>query len=148
MDTLASFAQPRSSPVIIVHDFPRLAQMATSPARATQESAPVHALLIPLTWPYAAAMRARNARYDRARGVRTALVPVISVGNITTGGTGKTPLVMAIVRRLLAEGRRPAIVTRGYAARAGEVPDEVLEFRAALPGVPVVIDPDRVAGAS
>src|ERR1051325_11695599 len=71
-------------------------------------------LLAPASLGYAAAIRIRSARYDRGVGVQRALVPVISVGNITTGGTGKTPLVMHIVRRLRSWGRRPAIVTRGY----------------------------------
>jgi tetraacyldisaccharide 4'-kinase len=74
-------------------------------------------------------------------------LPVISIGNITVGGTGKTPIVIETVRRLRELGRRPAILTRGYAASAGETPDEVLEFARALPGVPVVVNPDRVAGA-
>jgi tetraacyldisaccharide 4'-kinase len=45
-------------------------------------------------------------------------------------------------------GRQPAIVTRGYKAAAGQTPDEVLEFQAALPGVGVVVNPNRVAGAA
>ena len=67
-------------------------------------------------------------------------VPVISIGNITTGGTGKTPLVIEVVRLLQALGRRPAILTRGYGARAGQTPDEVAEFHGARPGVPVYVD--------
>ena len=105
-------------------------------------------LLAPLAWPYAAAMTWRNARFDRdASASHSAGVPVICVGNITVGGSGKTPIVIEIVRALIERDLRPAILTRGYGAGAGETPDEVLEFRAALSDVPVVIDADRVAGA-
>ncbi len=106
-------------------------------------------LLLPLAWVYAAALRARNWRYDRMRGMSVhAGVPTISVGNITVGGTGKTPMVIELVQRLAALGRRPAILTRGYGARAGGEADEVLEFRDAVPAVPVVVNADRVAGAA
>jgi tetraacyldisaccharide 4'-kinase len=90
----------------------------------------------------------RNLHYGRQRAVRRADVPVISIGNLTTGGTGKTPLVILMARRLLAQGRRPVILTRGYAAARSAPADEVLEFTAALPGVPVVVNADRVAGAA
>jgi tetraacyldisaccharide 4'-kinase len=53
-----------------------------------------------------------------------------------------------VVRRLQALGRRPAILTRGYKSTAGEPADEVLECHAALPVVPVIVNPDRVAGAA
>lgn len=98
--------------------------------------------------PYAAAVSARNAAYDRGLLRSFASdVPVISVGNLTLGGTGKTPLV-AWVARLLAElGRRPAVVSRGYAAAPGERSDEAAELAVVLPGVPHVANRDRVAGA-
>jgi len=108
----------------------------------------VRSLLWPLSLLYAAAIRARNGYYDRRRaGVHRAVLPVISVGNLTVGGTGKTPLVVELVRRLCAWGYRPAIVTRGYKGRPGQPADEVLEYRAAVPEVPVVVNADRVAGA-
>lgn len=105
-------------------------------------------LLRPFSLPYAMAVRLRNAWYDRGTGVHRARLPVISVGNLTTGGTGKTPLVMNLVQRLRMMGCRPAIVMRGYAAAPGSASDEALEYRRALPGTPVVVDPDRVAGAA
>lgn len=72
-------------------------------------------------------------------------LPVISVGNLTTGGTGKTPLVMLIVRHLQAMGERPAIAMRGYKASAAGQSDEAQEFAAALQGVPVIVGGDRYA---
>ncbi len=105
-------------------------------------------LLAPLSAAYGGVIRLRNRRYDRAGAARHAGIPVISVGNITTGGTGKTPTVIEIVSRLRAMQRRPAILTRGYGAQPGQTADEVLEFEKALPGVAVVVNPDRVAGAA
>lgn len=112
-------------------------------------SPPVRWALVPLSLLYAGVMRCRNLYYDRVRGAaRQAGVPVISVGNLTVGGTGKTPLVIEVVRRLREMGRRPAILTRGYRGSADQPADEVLEFRDALPDVPVVVNPDRLAGAT
>ena len=71
--------------------------------------------------------------------------PVISIGNLTLGGTGKTPMVQHAASVLMDAGHRPAIVLRGYGARRGEDSDEAMEHRAALPGVPVMAQPDRVA---
>jgi len=94
-------------------------------------------------------MRCRNLYFDRVRGAtRQAGVPVISIGNLTVGGTGKTPLVIEVVRRLREMGRRPAILTRGYRGSPDQPADEVLEFQQALPDVPVVVNPDRFAGAA
>lgn len=105
-------------------------------------------LLTPLSVLYGVVIQVRNFYYDHAlRAVRRASIPVISIGNLTVGGTGKTPLVIEVVRRLVALGRRPAILTRGYKAAPGQTADEVLEIHAALPVVPVVVNPDRVAGA-
>ncbi|MDF2441483.1 MAG: tetraacyldisaccharide 4-kinase [Abditibacteriota bacterium] len=89
-------------------------------------------------------------------------VPIISVGNITTGGTGKTPAVQWIVRELQARGRRPVVVARGYGGSQSQqgaivadgthilldahaAGDEPLLHARNLPGVPVVIGRDRVA---
>jgi tetraacyldisaccharide 4'-kinase len=72
-------------------------------------------ILAPLGALYSAVMRARLALYRRgALRVHKIDSPVISVGNITTGGTGKTPLVEWIARAVAKEGRRPCILTRGY----------------------------------
>ena len=65
----------------------------------------------------------RNAGYDRSiRRVHRVGVPVISVGNLTTGGTGKTPITRVLASRLASIGERPAILLRGYRARGDPDP--------------------------
>ncbi len=103
--------------------------------------------LLPLSALYAAVMRIRNRRYDRAAGVVRVGAPVLSIGNITVGGTGKTPLVIELVLKLLDAGRRPAVLTRGYAGSADRPADEVAELRLAIPQVPVLAGADRVSSA-
>jgi len=76
--------------------------------------------------PYSMAVAYRNRRFDRSPTLaRRVPIPVISVGNLTTGGTGKTPLVRWICEVLQQSGGRPAIVSRGYRGRDG-VNDEAL----------------------
>lgn len=97
---------------------------------------------------YAPLVRARNAWYDsRWANVQRVEVPVVSVGNLTLGGTGKTPLVAWLVRWFRSQGRCAAIVSRGYKARAGTPNDEALELADQLPDTPHVQNPRRVAGA-
>ena len=74
-------------------------------------------------------------------------VPVLSVGNLTLGGTGKTPLVRWIARWFHERGVRVAVVSRGYGASGGQPNDEALELRKSLPHVPHLQNPDRVAAA-
>ncbi len=90
-------------------------------------------------------MARRNRRYDAGVGVADVGRPVISVGNLSVGGTGKTPLVTWIVRRLLAEGRRPCIAMRGYRAKGG-IADEAAIYRRRFLDVPIVAQPDRRQG--
>ena len=72
-------------------------------------------LLLPLSWLYGLAVIARNKAFDVGLLRReSAGVPVISVGNVTMGGTGKTPLVEYIVRLSIARGKKVAVVSRGY----------------------------------
>jgi tetraacyldisaccharide 4'-kinase len=98
--------------------------------------------------PYTAVVRWRNARYDsRPEMIQRVPIPVISVGNLTLGGTGKTPLVQWIAVWLQEAGLRVAILSRGYKAVAGQPNDEALELAANLPGVPHLQNPQRIVAA-
>ena len=106
------------------------------------------AALAGLAVPFGAVVTLRNAAFDRGLFIaRRAGVPVISIGNLTLGGTGKTPLVAWVTREMAARGLAPAIVSRGYGAARGEQSDEAAELAILLPGVPHVADRDRVAAA-
>lgn len=71
---------------------------------------------------------------------------VVSVGNITLGGTGKTPLVLALARRLKDSGKRTVILSRGYKGDNG-TSDEVELLKKHLPDVPVLVGRDRIKTA-
>ncbi len=119
-------------------------------------------LLTPLSPVYGAIVRTRVAAFRRGllKSERCG-IPVVSVGNVTFGGTGKTPMVITLVKDLIARGHRSAVLTRGY-GRTGSEPlvltgpeiqasvteagDEPLELAQRLPGVPIVVDADRVRG--
>jgi tetraacyldisaccharide 4'-kinase len=117
-------------------------------------------LLLPLSALFCGLVALRRALYRRRILPSQRLpVPVIVVGNITVGGTGKTPLVMWLARMLKDEGYRPGIVARGYRGRAQRWPltvgpetspveagDEAV-LLARRGGCPVVAGPDRVADA-
>ncbi len=99
---------------------------------------------------YATAMRVRNRLYDAGlKRTHDLGRPAVSVGNITTGGTGKTPVVAWLAGRLVQAGRRPAVLLRGYGSTGGGDGDEVRVLRRTLgEAVPVHADPSRVAGAA
>ncbi|QDT00768.1 tetraacyldisaccharide 4'-kinase [Adhaeretor mobilis] len=98
---------------------------------------------------YSAATRWRNHRFDTGKKeIHRAEVPVICVGNLTVGGTGKTPLVEWTARQLRKRDVRVAILSRGYGAEQGSKNDEALELELALPDVPHLQNPDRVASAA
>ena len=103
---------------------------------------------------YSAAMRVRNAAYDRGLFHAHDLGrPTISVGNITTGGTGKTPVVIWLARQLREQGRRPAILLRGYGATQQHGSDEAALLEQSLNSnstirIPVQANPSRVRGAA
>lgn len=103
----------------------------------------VRTSVLPLSWLFGAIVARRNARFD-AR-VRTGTLPfpalpALSVGNLTVGGTGKTPVASWFVSRLRAGGASPALVLRGY----GD--DEWRVHGLLTPGVPVIVAPDRAVG--
>ncbi len=74
-------------------------------------------------------------------------VPVVSVGNLTAGGTGKTPFVRMLAGMLRTLGHRPAILLRGYGARNPEDADEVRLYRMLAPEIPLYPGRDRTLGA-
>ena len=97
--------------------------------------------------------------FFRAHGLRAVsepAVPVVSVGNLTTGGTNKTPFVAYLAQSFLAAGLKPAVLTRGYSRRNKEpqvfsggeatrdlVGDEALLLSSRLGDVPIIVSPDR-----
>jgi tetraacyldisaccharide 4'-kinase len=84
----------------------------------------------------------RNLGFDRGWLAEDPLpLPSVAVGNLTVGGSGKTPIASWIARRYAAAGIRPAILLRGYGQ------DEVLVHQQAVPTAVVVADPDRAAAA-
>ena len=98
------------------------------------------ALLTPAERVFSGVAGLRDMLYDAGwLPVHEPVIPAVSVGNLTVGGTGKTPVAAWIARELAARGTRPAIVLRGY----GD--DEPLVHRALNPDIPVVVGADRVA---
>ena len=103
---------------------------------------------------YAAVAAIRNWLFDR--GLKKSLRlprPLVSVGNITTGGTGKTPVVRWLAERLRDAHRQVAVLARGYGARPGEWGDEqvmldqLLNDRPGLGRVTIAAHPDRFTAA-
>jgi tetraacyldisaccharide 4'-kinase len=111
---------------------------------------------------YGQVMRLRRRRVERRPDHRRRLAkPVISIGNLSVGGTGKTPVVAAIAERLIAAGHRPSILSRGYAradaadgvvvvsdgaqvrATVDRAGDEPLMLARQVPGAVVCVSPDR-----
>ncbi len=98
--------------------------------------------------PYGAVVRFRNWMYDRGWwSAGRASLPVISVGNLTAGGTGKSPACVYLARWFRSHGVRVAILSRGYGALADGVNDEAKEMESMLPDVPQLQSPDRLAMA-
>ena len=97
---------------------------------------------------YAAVVARKNRRFDSAQ-VKPIEVgtPVISVGNLTVGGTGKTPMVVWLARWFRERDVAVTIISRGYGAKAGKPNDEFQEIADQLPDVPHLQNPDRVIAA-
>lgn len=113
-------------------------------------------LLFPLSWLFGLLAAARRFCYRRGLfSSQTLPVPVIVVGNISVGGVGKTPVVIALAQQLRSAGYTPGILSRGYGGKqAGEVtPDSAAASYGDEPvliarrsGCPVWVDASRVAG--
>ncbi len=119
-------------------------------------------LRLPMSWIYAGGRRAHRGLYDLGFKRRSRLPKkVVCVGNLTVGGTGKTPFIIHLVNELVRRGRRPVILSRGYGAvpearqprvvsdgdkpccTASEAGDEPMLMALRCPGVPVVIGTSR-----
>ena len=153
---LVHSAQP---PLCPVKDMSKAQQIARSEARRR-----VNLLLQSLSAVFQAGVALRHVAYRRGwLKVRRLNRPVVSVGNLSVGGTGKTPLVILMAETLLAGGHRPCILTRGYGRRGGkglivlepgpdrvadprEVGDEPAALGRALPNVPIIVSPHRLRG--
>lgn len=98
---------------------------------------------------YGLAMRLRRAGYARGwLADNQAGVPVVSIGNLTAGGSGKTPFTALLANHLAAAGKKPAILLRGYRQSDGGQSDEAILYGSLCPGVPVEVGSDRAAGAA
>ena len=105
----------------------------------------IRTLLRLVAIPYRLVVNVRNHAFDHGwRKVHRVEVPVISVGNLTLGGTGKTPTVAWLSDWLIAKKIKPVIVSRGYKGNGNEKNDEAVELAEKLPDVPHVQNPDRV----
>ena len=116
-------------------------------------------LLIPLSWLFALVSRSRRRTSQRIANKHRLPVPVVVVGNISVGGTGKTPLLITLVSALRQAGFRPGVISRGYGSEAPQYPFLVNAETAAEQGgdepvliasqcqCPVVVDPNRLQAA-
>lgn len=116
-------------------------------------------LLIPLSWGYGLVMRVRNALYDHGilRSERFDM-PLICVGNMSVGGTGKTPHTEYIAELLRKKGLKVGVLSRGYlrqtkgfilasaSSTAQEIGDEPCQFKQNYPNMTVAVDEDRADG--
>lgn len=96
---------------------------------------------------YRAAVARRNRAFDAGARVTRLPVPVISIGNISVGGTGKTPMVRWIIQTLRGLGAHPGIAMRGYGHKHAGISDEQQEHADRLPDTPIAANPDRVAAS-
>lgn len=124
--------------------------------RAWYRGHPMLGLLAPLESLYRRVVVAKRQRFLEGRlDIYRAPVPVIMVGNITVGGTGKTPLILWLIDHCRSRGLKVGVVSRGYGAQPPSLPWRVTPEQAAAEagdepllivqrtGVPLMIDPDR-----
>lgn len=117
---------------------------------------PALRLLRPLEWLYRTVVQRKRARFLAGEGrIYRAPVPVIVVGNITVGGTGKTPMILWLIEYCRSQGLRVGVVSRGYGAQPPQLPWRVQADQSASvagdepllivqrSGVPLMIDPNR-----
>ncbi len=117
---------------------------------------PALSLLRPLEWLYRRVVDGKRARFVAGEGsIYQPPVPLIVVGNITVGGTGKTPMILWLIEHCRQRGLRVGVVSRGYGAKPPQLPWRVQADQAAAlagdepllivqrNGVPLMIDPDR-----
>lgn len=117
---------------------------------------PALKLLQPLEWLYRRVVAGKRARFLAGEGtIYRAPVPLIVVGNITVGGTGKTPLILWMIEHCQRQGLRVGVVSRGYGAKPAQLPWRVRAEQGAAEagdepllivqrtGVALMIDPDR-----
>jgi tetraacyldisaccharide 4'-kinase len=117
---------------------------------------PALRLLWPLECLYRAVVQRKRRRFLAGEGdIYRAPVPVVVVGNITVGGTGKTPMILSLIAHCQARGLKVGVVSRGYGATPPQLPWRVRAEQAASEagdepllivqrtGVPLMIDPDR-----
>jgi tetraacyldisaccharide 4'-kinase len=98
--------------------------------------------LLPASGLWRGAMAVRGLAYRRGwLAVRDLPLPSVAVGNLTVGGSGKTPIAIWIARHYASAGLVPGVLLRGYGG------DETLVHQHAVPGAVVIADPDRAAGA-
>jgi len=117
---------------------------------------PALVLLRPLEWLYRRVVLSKRRAFLAGQGdIYRAAVPVVVVGNVTVGGTGKTPMILWLIEHCRARGLRVGVVSRGYGATPPQLPWRVRAEHAAeqagdepllivqRTGVPLVIDPQR-----
>lgn len=137
-----------------------MASLSERLVSAWYQGHPGLALLRPLELVYRCVVQRKRARFLAGQGqIYRAPVPLIVVGNVTVGGTGKTPLILWLIEQCQARGLRVGVISRGYGARPPQLPWRVRAEQTAAEagdepllivqrsGVPLMIDPDRSRAA-